>query len=109
MNEVVTFIFALSSQLKGKMGFRFHDSLQFQEQLSLIVYSLQRRKRIAIAFEEDIPQANYSIFLKNSQLIDFEYAANVYGNAEFDPFSDSDFNVENKKLPCLGALFYPSV
>ena len=30
--------------------------------------------------------------MKNSQLIDFEYAANVYGNAEFDPFSDSDFN-----------------
>jgi hypothetical protein len=38
-----------------------------------------------------IPQLNYSLFLNNNQLIDFEYSANFYGNAEYDPFSDSDY------------------
>ena len=96
MNEVVTLFFVffiLSFQLKGQNGDSgFHDSLQFQGQLSSYIHYNGGNELPLLLSGRYIPQANYSIFLKNSQLIDFEYAANVYGNAEFDPFSDSDFN-----------------
>ena len=96
MNEVVTLFFVffiLSFQLKGQNGDSgFHDSLQFQGQLSSYIHYNGGNELPLLLSGRYIPQANYSIFLKNSQLIDFEYAANVYGNAEFDPFSDSNFN-----------------
>lgn len=38
-----------------------------------------------------IPQLNYKSVLPNNKLFDFELAANIYGNASFDPFSASDY------------------
>ena len=83
MNEVVTLFFVffiLSFQLKGQNGDSgFHDSLQFQGQLSSYIHYNGGNELPLLLSGRYIPQANYSIFLKNSQLIDFEYAANVYG------------------------------
>lgn len=39
-----------------------------------------------------IPQLNFKKELQNSQLLDFELAANIYGNALFNPFTASDYN-----------------
>ncbi|MEN8118407.1 MAG: hypothetical protein ABFS16_15590 [Bacteroidota bacterium] len=39
-----------------------------------------------------IPQLNYAVELSNSNQIDFEYSANLFGNARLKPFSDSDIS-----------------
>ncbi len=96
MNEVITLFFVfliLSFQLKGQNeDSGFHDSLQFQGQISSYAHFNNGNEFPLLISGRYIPQLNYSIFLKNSQLIDFEYAANSYGNAEFDPFTNSDFS-----------------
>lgn len=96
MNEVITLFFIfliLSFQLKGQNGDSgFHDSLQFQGQISSFAHFNNGNELPLLLSGRYIPQVNYSLFLKNNQLIDFEYSANIYGNAEFDPFTDSDFN-----------------
>lgn len=96
MNEVITLFFIfliLSFQLKGQnKDSGFHDSLQFQGQISSFAHFNNGNELPLLLSGRYIPQVNYSLFLKNNQLIDFEYSANIYGNAEFDPFTDSDFN-----------------
>lgn len=96
MNEVITLLFVfliLSFQLKGQNeDSGFHDSLHFQGQISSYAHFNNGNEFPLLISGRYIPQMNYSIFLKNSQLIDFEYTANVYGNAEFDPFTNSDFS-----------------
>lgn len=96
MNEVITLLFVfliLSFQLKGQNeDSGFHDSLHFQGQISSYAHFNNGNEFPLLISGRYIPQFNYSVFLKNNQLIDFEYAANVYGNAEFDPFTNSDFS-----------------
>jgi hypothetical protein len=100
MNKFFSILFlvlTLTFQLKGQhKDSRFQDSLQFQGQISSVAHYNGSNEFPLLISGRYIPQLNYSIFLKNSQLIDFEYAANVYGNAEFDPFTKSDFNSKLK-------------
>ncbi len=70
----------------------YGDSLTFQGQLSSVAHYNNGNELPVLVSGRYIPQLNYNIFFKNSRLIDFEYAANIYGNAEFDPFTNSGFN-----------------
>jgi hypothetical protein len=95
MNKVITLFFViviLSFQLKGQNeDTKFHDSLQFQGQLSPVMNFNNGNELPLLVSGRYIPQLNYSIFLKNSRLIDFEYAANFYGDIQTDPFTEADF------------------
>lgn len=72
------------------------SELKFQGQISTNLHFNGSNELPLLLSGRYIPQANYSIFLENSQLIDFEYSANIYGNAGFDPISDSDFSGKAK-------------
>ncbi len=95
MNRIITIVFfsILAFQLSGQNSApSIKTELKFQGQLSSYVHYNGGNELPLLLSGRYIPQANYSIFLENNQLIDFEYSANIYGNAEFDPFTDSDFN-----------------
>ena len=87
------FAVILSVELKGQnKDTGITDSLLFKGQISAVAHFNNGNELPLLLSGRYIPQINYGFSFKNNQLIDFEYAANIYGNAQFKPFSDSDFS-----------------
>ena len=96
MNKFLAILFSasiLSLHLKAQdEDSEFHDSLTFQGQLSSVLHFNNGNELPLLLSGRYIPQINYNIYLKNNSLIDFEYSANIFGNAQFDPFTDNEFS-----------------
>ncbi len=63
-----------------------HDSLSFQGQVSAWMLYNDNNGLPVYTGGRYIPQINYSLFLRNDHLIDFEASANINGNLGFNPF-----------------------
>ena len=95
MNKYLSILFVsiLTFQLKGEDTIpAVNSELKFKGQLSSFAHYNKGNEFPLLLSGRYIPQVNYSLFLKNSRLIDFEYSANIYGNAEYDPFTEASFN-----------------
>ena len=95
MNKYLAILYLsiLAFQLDGQDSIpAVKSELKFQGQLSSFAHYNGGNELPLLLSGRYIPRVNYGLFLKNSQLIDFEYSANIYGNAGFAPFTYSDFN-----------------
>lgn len=77
-------VFCLVSVLPGKAEGR--DSLLFKGQLSVYSHYNASNELPWLNGGRYIPQLDFRHNLENDQLIDFEVAANLYGNAAVNPF-----------------------
>lgn len=95
MKKILTIVFVLMSIF----GFG-QDSLYLSGEISLVGGFAPDNELNFLASGRYLPQIDYSHNFKNGTSIDFEAAANLYGNVMFHPFdsSETDYGIKPYRL-----------